>query len=166
VLQVIPVVSVVGKSNTGKTTFLVKLITELKSRGYRLAIVKHNVHGFDIDHPGKDTFKHAEAGADAVVIASPHKFAMIRQVEKDIAFDDIIGLLGSDYDIIITEGYKSGPYPKIEVSRKECSTDLLSSEDELIAIVTDNKFEINRPHLDLDDAAGVADIVVEKFLNK
>jgi molybdopterin-guanine dinucleotide biosynthesis protein B len=161
----IPVVSVVGKSNTGKTTFLVKLISELKSRGYRLAIVKHNVHGFDIDHPGKDTFKHAEAGADAVVIASPHKFAMIKQVEKEIAFDDIVKLLGTDYDIILTEGYKSGPYPKIEVSRKECSTELLSGEDELIAIVTDNEFEIKRPHFDLDNAAGVADIVVEKFLS-
>jgi molybdopterin-guanine dinucleotide biosynthesis protein B len=122
------------------------------------------VHGFDIDHPGKDTYRHAEAGADAVVIASPHKFAMIRQVEKDIAFEDILSMLGHDYDIIVTEGYKRGPFPKIEVSRMECSTELLSSEDELIAIVTDNKFDIDRPHFELDDAAGVADIIETKII--
>jgi molybdopterin-guanine dinucleotide biosynthesis protein B len=161
---VIPVISVVGKSNTGKTTFLVKLIAELKRRGYRVAVIKHNVHDFEIDHPGKDTYRHAEAGADAVAIASPSKVAVIKKLEAEMSVQDVIAAIGPGYDIILTEGYKRGPYPKIEVSRKEVSQELLSSEVELVALVTDNVFPVERPHFDLDDAAGVADLLAEKFL--
>lgn len=161
-----PIVSVVGKSNTGKTTFLVKLITELKKRDYKVAIVKHNVHGFDIDHPGKDTHRHAQAGADTVVIASAHKLAMIKNLDEEMSINNVIAMLGPDHDLIVTEGYKRGPFPKIEVSRMECSTELISTEDELIALVTDNAFDIDRPHFGLDDAEGVADLLEEKFLSK
>jgi len=161
---VIPVVSVVGKSNIGKTTFLVKLIAELKERGYKVAVIKHNVHSFEIDHPGKDTYRHAKAGADTVVIASAHKMAMVKRLEEEPSIQDIIAMIGPGYDLILTEGYKRGPYPKIEVSRKELSAGLICLEEELIGVVTDNSFTIDRPHFDLDDAAGVADFLEAKFL--
>lgn len=154
-----PIVSVVGTSNVGKTTFLVKLIGELKARGYRVAVIKHNVHDFEIDHPGKDTYRHAEAGADAVVIASSHKMAMVKRLEEELSLHDIVSMLGPGYDLVLTEGYKRGPFPKIEVSRKAHSAGLISSEEELIAVVTDNEFAVDRPHFDLDDAAGVADFL-------
>ena len=160
----IPVVSVVGKSNAGKTTFLVKLIAELKRRGYRVAVIKHNVHDFEMDHPGKDTHRHFEAGADAVVIASAHKLAMVKRLNEELAVDEIIAMVGPGYDLVLTEGYKRGRFPKIELSRKEESSELISKDEELIAIVTDNHFAVERPHFALDDAAGVADMIENTYL--
>ncbi|HZD60885.1 MAG TPA: molybdopterin-guanine dinucleotide biosynthesis protein B [Anaerolineae bacterium] len=160
----VPVVSIVGKSNVGKTTFMVKLIGELKRRGYKVAVIKHNVHHFEIDHPGKDTYRHAEAGADAVVIASAHKLAMIKKLEEELSIQDVVALLGPGYDLVLTEGYKREPFPKIEVSRMAHSADLISEEDELIAVVTDNTFAIDRPHFGLDDATGVADLLEREIM--
>ncbi|MHB8842459.1 MAG: molybdopterin-guanine dinucleotide biosynthesis protein B [Candidatus Aquicultor sp.] len=160
----IPVISVVGKSNAGKTTFLVGLIAELKKRGWRVAVIKHNVHDFEIDHPGKDTYRHAGAGADVVAIASPHKMAVVKKLEAEMSVQDVIAAIGPGYDIILTEGYKRGPYPKVEVSRKAVSEELLSSEMELVAVVTDNIFPVDRPHFALDDAFGVADLLEDEFI--
>ncbi|HEY3374957.1 MAG TPA: molybdopterin-guanine dinucleotide biosynthesis protein B [Candidatus Aquicultor sp.] len=158
-----PVVSIVGKSNTGKTTFVVKLIEELKRRGYKVAVIKHNVHGFDIDHPGKDTYRHAEAGADTVAIVSAHRFAMIKHYEEEISVESVLDMVDAGHDLVITEGYKRGPFPKIEVSRKEHSAELISTEDELVALVTDNSFPIDRPHFGLDDAVAVANFLEQQF---
>ncbi len=160
----IPVISVVGRSNVGKTTFLEKLIAELKARGYKLAIIKHNVHDFEIDHPGRDTYRHAQAGADTVIIASVHKMAMVKRLEAEIPIQEVIAMAGLGHDLILTEGYKRGPFPKIEVSRKEVATELICSEDELIALVTDNSFKMDKPHFSLGDAKGVADFLEESFL--
>lgn len=162
----IPVVSVVGKSNVGKTTFLEKLIAELKARGYRVAVIKHNVHDFEIDHPGKDTYRHAKAGADTVIIASARKMAMIKKLDEELPIQNIVELAGAGHDLIITEGYKHGPFPKIEVSRKEVSGELICSEDELIALVTDNLFSSDIPHFSLDDAGGLAKFLEQRFLRQ
>lgn len=158
-----PVVSVVGKSNSGKTTFIIKLIAELKARGLKVAILKHNVHGFEIDHPGKDTYRHAEAGADTVAIASKHKLAIIQSLEEERPVEDIVTQIAPGHDLVLTEGYKRGPYPKIEVSRRGHSDELISSKQELIALVTDNTFAIDRPHFGLDDAVAVADFLQQRF---
>lgn len=153
----VPVVSVVGRSNVGKTTFLEKLIAELKRRGYRVATVKHDVHGFEIDRPGKDTWRHAQAGSDLVVIASPERMAMIARTGREMALDEIVARLPVEVDIVLTEGYKRGDKPKIEVSRAACGRELLSEESELLALVTDQRFEgLRVPQYGLDDAAGVA----------
>jgi len=154
----VPVVSVVGRSNVGKTTFLEKLIAELKRRGYRVATVKHDVHGFEIDRPGKDTWRHAQAGSDLVVIASRGRLAMIARTDGEMALDDIVARLPLGVDIVLTEGYKRGDKPKIEVSRAACGRELLSGEEELLAVVTDQPFAgLRVPQYGLDDAAGVAD---------
>jgi molybdopterin-guanine dinucleotide biosynthesis adapter protein len=133
-----PVVSIVGASNSGKTTLIVRLIAELTNRGYRVASIKHTSHGFDIDRPGKDSFRHAEAGADAVVVVSKDRIAMVKKVECEMPLEDIVSLFGDDYDIILTEGYKSYQVPKIEILREGYSKGLISPVDELIAVVTDS----------------------------
>lgn len=159
-----PVISVVGKSGVGKTVFLEKLIAELKGRGIKVATVKHDVHGFDIDRPGKDSWRHAQAGSDTVVISSPHKVAVIKRLEEEMTLDHIVESYLQDVDLVVTEGYKSGAKLKIEVSRRERSREMISSPQELIAVVSDQRFEISVPQFDLDDATAVADLIEERFL--
>ncbi len=161
----LPIVSIVGKSGAGKTTLLEKMIGELKRRGYRVATVKHDTHGFEIDQPGKDSWRHAQAGSDSVVISSPNRLALIKRLDKEMALDEIAALL-LDVDIILTEGYKRGDKPKIEVSRREKGSELLCTEEELVAIVTDHPFDLNVPQFDLDDTAGIVDLVEESFLRR
>jgi len=161
---VIPIISVVGKSEVGKTTFLEKLIAELKRRGYRVATVKHDVHGFDIDRPGKDSWRLAQAGSDSVVIASPQKLALIKHLDRELTLSEIAVLL-DDVDIILTEGYKRGDAPKIEVSRRERGEELLCTAEELVAIVSDQPFGLGVPEFGLDDSVGVADLLEARFLS-
>ncbi|HZW83091.1 MAG TPA: molybdopterin-guanine dinucleotide biosynthesis protein B [Candidatus Deferrimicrobium sp.] len=159
----IPVISVVGKSNVGKTTLVEKLIKEIKARGYKVATVKHDVHGFDIDVPGKDTWRHAQAGSDVVVISSPQKLAMISKVEEELSLEQVCERI-SGVDLIMTEGYKREMKPKIEVFRKGVYDELLCSPNELIAIATDMEFDLGVPCYGLDDAQGLVDRIVELFL--
>lgn len=158
----IPVVVFVGTSGTGKTTFLEKLIRELKKRNIRIGTAKHDVHGFEIDQPGKDTWRHAQAGADAVVISSPTKVALVRNVEQEMSLDQVTELL-INVDIILVEGYKRSTKPKIEIHRMAHSRELLSAPEELIAVVSDTTWNIGVPSFDLEDASGVADMLVEKY---
>ncbi len=160
----IPIISVVGKSGVGKTTFLEKLIAELKRRGHRVATVKHDVHGFEIDQPGKDSWRLAQAGSDSVVIASPQRLALIKRLDGEMPLGEIAALL-TDVDIIVTEGYKRGDAPKIEVSRRERGEELLCTPDELAAIVADQPFDLDVPQFGLDDAAGIVDLLEERFLS-
>lgn len=159
----VPVISIVGRSNSGKTTFLVRLIAELKQRGYRVAVIKHSGHNFEIDHPGKDTYRHAKAGADAVVITSAYKMAMVKRFKEEPSEEDIIAMIGPGYDLVLTEGYKKGPFPKIEVSRRALFCELIA-QDGLVAIVSDNLFALDLPHFSLEDAPGVASFIEEKYL--
>jgi molybdopterin-guanine dinucleotide biosynthesis protein B len=158
-----PVVSVVGKSGVGKTTVLEKLIRELKSRGYRIGTVKHDAHGFELDKPGKDTWRHASAGSDTVVISGPNKMALIRRLDQELLLDEIVPLMGN-LDLVITEGYKRGDKPKIEVTRLERGAELLCGAEELIGIMADYPLEVSVPQFGLDDAAGVVDLLEKLYL--
>lgn len=158
-----PIVSIVGKSDTGKTTLLEKLIPELKRRGYRVAVIKHDAHSFEIDQPGKDTWRHRQAGADVVVISSKDKMALIRRVDQEMPLLAIAAML-TDVDLILTEGYKRGPAPKVEISRRALSSELLCNADELLAIVSDQTFDLPVPQFGLDDVVGLADLLEERFL--
>ncbi|OWZ83961.1 molybdopterin-guanine dinucleotide biosynthesis protein B [Natranaerobius trueperi] len=161
-----PVISVVGKSKSGKTTLVCKLIRELKSRGYKVSTVKHDVHGFDIDKPGKDTWKHGEAGASTVVISSPTKMAMIQQLEQEKTLDEILEKI-EDADIILTEGYKREDKPKIEVVKTDRSTKPVCNPSELVAIASNDKnFEFEKtPVYHWDDARGLAKLIEKEFLS-
>lgn len=145
---------------------LEKLLPEIKKRGYRVATIKHDVHGFDIDQPGKDTWRHARAGADIVVISSPQKVAVIEKVDLEKTLDEIARKLDREHiDLIITEGYKRLNKPKIEVFRAGVSDTLLSAEKELFAVVTDIPLEVKVPTFDPDDSTGILDLIEEKFLS-
>ncbi|MBM4465946.1 MAG: molybdopterin-guanine dinucleotide biosynthesis protein B [Chloroflexi bacterium] len=161
----IPIISVVGKSGVGKTTFLEKLIAELKRRGYRVATVKHDVHGFEVDQPGKDSWRLAQAGSDSVVIASPRKLALIKRLDREMGLSEIAAFV-TDVDIILTEGYKRGDAPKIEVSRREGGGELLCIPDELVALVSDQPFDLDVPQFGLDDMAGIVDLLEGRFLSE
>jgi len=155
-MENIPVISFVAKSGTGKTTLLEKVTKELKRRGLRIAVIKH-AHEFEIDRPGKDSWRYAQAGADIVAVSSSDKFALIEKRQKERPLDEIISMI-SGVDLILTEGYKKEKNrPKIEVFRSEVSKALLSDLDELIAIVSDVGFDLGVPCYDLDDIASIAD---------
>ena len=159
----IPVVSIVGqRSNSGKTTLLVKLIEEAKNRGWRVAAVKHDVHGFEMDKPGKDTWRFAQAGADVVAISSPQKMAIIEKVPEERTLEQVLEHI-RDVDLIFTEGYKHGNQPRIEVFRSEVHNELLSRPEQLIAIVSDVPFDLGVPCFDLDDAPGICDFLADKY---
>jgi molybdopterin-guanine dinucleotide biosynthesis protein B len=161
----VPIVCIVGKSNVGKTTLVVKIIKELRKRNYKVSTIKHDVHGFDIDKPGKDTFKHAQAGADSVMISSPNKIAMIKKVEEELSLDKLIQL-NNDSDIIIAEGFKTSDKPKIEVIRSEKYTESICRKEDLIAIASDiNHNTQGIPVFDLNDSVGLVDTIEEKILN-
>ncbi|MCJ7763554.1 MAG: molybdopterin-guanine dinucleotide biosynthesis protein B [Dehalococcoidales bacterium] len=162
----IPVISVVGRSNVGKTTFLEKVVKELKSRGYRMAVVKHDSHSFDIDHPGKDSWRLTQAGADVVAISSADKMAMVKRPARELTLDQLTGIVMNGVDIIITEGYKGADKPKIEVFRSDISDRILSQEQDLLALVTDKHFDLDVPQFTADDANGIVDLIIERFLNQ
>lgn len=116
-----PVLSIAGRKNSGKTTLVVALAAELKRRGYRIASVKHGHHEFEIDQPGRDSWRHVhEGGVEAVLIVSSAKIALVMQTPKEQSPETLIDdfLQEKGYDLILVEGYKFGPFPKIEVFRR------------------------------------------------
>ena len=163
----IPIISIVSKKNCGKTTLLEKLIPVLKQRGYRVGIIKHDVHGFDIDHEGKDTYRHKAAGADTVAISCPFKLSVIKDVAREWTPDQLSAQYFTDVDIVITEGYKRSAYPQIEVFRKDAHHEPLNAIGErrtLVAFVSDVPMDLGVPHIDLNDVQAVADLIENQFL--
>jgi len=162
------VVSFVAKSGTGKTTLLEKVISHLKERGYKIGVVKHDAHRFDIDHPGKDSHRLTAAGADIMLICSPEKLALVKQHTASPPIEELLADYFNDVDIVLTEGFKKSSMPKIELHRRERSTALLCRGDEhdstLIAVATDEPLDVDVPLLDLNDAGMVADFIEERFL--
>jgi molybdopterin-guanine dinucleotide biosynthesis protein B len=159
-----PVISIVGKTGSGKTQLIEKLIPEFKRRGYRVATAKHSPAGMEIDKPGKDSWRFAEAGSDAVVVSSPDKLACIKTVDHDSSIEEIWYLIGNDFDLVLLEGFKKGKAPKIEVHRKELGGNLVCPVELLSAIVTDEVLDSNIPQFSLSDTQAVADFIEKKFV--
>lgn len=159
-----PILSIVGKSGSGKTTLLEKLIPELKRRGYRVGTIKHHAHaGFEIDQPGKDTWRHARAGSDHVVIAAPDKIASIRNLDGPLSLDQIaLGM--TDVDLILTEGFKRGGKPALEVVRHDNGLELVCDPPQCLAIATDTHLNAGLPQFDLNDIAAIAGWIEQTFL--
>ena len=162
----IPIISVAGISNSGKTTLIVKLIKELKVRGFRVATIKHSHHDFELDTEGKDSWKHTQAGADVVVVTSQNTMGIIRKSCKEISLTEIINTYLQDTDIVIIEGYKSEEIPKIEVFRTDVSNKLVCKDDKnLIAVVgnTDPKLEV--PFFNInEDISTITDFLISNLL--
>jgi molybdopterin-guanine dinucleotide biosynthesis adapter protein len=162
-----PVVSIVSKKRSGKTTLLEKLIPELKNRGYRVGTVKHDTHGFDIDHEGKDTYRHKACGAEAVLISSPWKLSLIKDTEEELALDQLVARYMSDLDLVLTEGYKRANMPQVEVFRSAAHKTPLcvgGAKNSLIAVMSDIPVDLGVPNLDIDDIRALADLIENRFL--
>jgi len=158
-----PIISIVGKSKSGKTTLIEKLIGELKSRGYRVATVKHTPKGMTFDEPDKDSWRHIQAGSKATAITSSDKIVLIKPIAQALTLDEIVRFFGEDYDIILAEGFKQDDAPKIEVHRKEVGPSLTTIR-KLIAIVTDEPLETKTRQFSLQDIKGLADLLEEGFI--
>ena len=155
-----PVIGFSGFSGSGKTTVMEKVIRVLSERGIRVGVVKHDRHRFEIDHPGKDSFRHAAAGAEAVVITSPEKTALVCRQGNDL--EDCLRLLG-DVDVILVEGFKHAEIPRIGVNRKATGKGFTESPGRFIAVVTDEDIRIPVPRFSPEDAEDLADFIMKEI---
>ncbi len=137
----LPIVGIVGWHNSGKTTFAVRLVKALKQRGLCVAYVKHSRRGFALDHPGTDTWLLREAGTDLVVISSPDALGWMEKPQAELTLDEIIARVPPRVDLVIVEGFKTQPIPKIEVFRSQTSTEPIAPVEELLAIVSDGELD-------------------------
>ena len=160
----LPVVSVVGNSGAGKTTFLEKMIREMTHRGLKVGTIKHDVHGrFEMDRPGKDSWRHKQAGASTTVISSPNRIGVVMDVEYDHSLDELV-VFFNDMDLILTEGYKQDRKPKLEIFRPEITREPLCKNDEnLIAFVSDAPIDTGVPVFSTEDIKGAADFLMAHF---
>jgi molybdopterin-guanine dinucleotide biosynthesis protein MobB len=160
------IISIVGKSDAGKTTLLENLIGELKRRNYKVAIVKHSHHADDLDTQKKDTWRFTRAGSELSAINSLDNLAIYRHMDHYFDPQEISNFILWDYDIILTEGFKSSSYPKIEVHRRAQGQELLTDPKDLLAVVTDEPLDIGVPQFSPDDIHGIADLVEKTILER
>jgi molybdopterin-guanine dinucleotide biosynthesis protein B len=162
-----PIFSIIGKSNSGKTTLLEKLIAELKRRGHRVGVIKHHAHNrIQIDKRGKDTWRHAQAGADAVALVSPQKAFVLHKTEQEMPLQTVAAMLG-EVDILLTEGYSWADTFKIEVVRSANGYGgPTCSPAELDALVTDRFFDTDIPCFGLEDIEELADFLEQNSSGK
>jgi len=159
----IPVLCFVGRSNSGKTTLIERLIPELVKAGYRIATVKHSGHGFDLDTEGKDSWRHKRAGASTVLVLSKGSLAMFSDVDDDIHLTELRDrFLDKSIDLVIAEGWKSDNLPKIVVVRDEMGEVPVSPEG-LLAVVSEKPIDAKVPFIHRDDIPALAALIVKKF---
>lgn len=154
------VINIIGSSsNVGKTFLIEGLIKELIKRNLKVATIKHDIHGFDIDKEGKDTYKHRKAGAQTVIISSKNRLAIINEVEEETKLEDIISMI-KDKDIILVEGYKKSNLMKIEVFRDGISKEIISPKEKLIAVASDIGLSLGDiPIIHKEDYKSLADLI-------
>ena len=155
------VYGVIGWKNSGKTSLMERLVAEITGRGFTVSTVKHVHHDVDLDHPGKDTWRHRAAGASEVVLASAHRFAILREhrgPEPDLS--EVLARL-APVDLVLVEGYKRDAHRKVEVWRRETGHELIQTHDPLVrAVATDEALSLPVPVLDLNDTKAVADFIL------
>lgn len=158
-----PILTVVGLSGVGKTTLIEKLIPEFIQRGFRVGTVKHHKHRFEMDRPGKDSWRHKQAGAAATIVSSPHQIGMVMDVDHDHRPEELASLV-CNVDIILAEGYKKENNFKIEIFRPTAHGELLCKDDaHLVAVVSDVKVDFEVPKFSLDDVEALANFLIDYF---
>ncbi len=163
-----PVISIVSKKRSGKTTLIEKLIPALGAKGYRVGTVKHDTHGFDIDHEGKDTWRHKQCGASTVVISSPWKLSLIKDVDEEIGLDRIVASFFDEMDLVLTEGYLRAGKPQVEVFNSKAHDRPLHVKGEpnaLFAVMSDVPVDLGVPNYDINDVDALVDIIIKDFLS-
>ncbi len=162
----LPIVSIVGKSQSGKTVLMERLIAEFKRRGYKVAALKHSPGGMEIDRPGKDSWRFAQAGSDAVLVSSTDRLAFIKKLDHELDLEEILPFVGDEFDVVLAEGFRKSKIPKIEVHKKELGDDLLCSPEEISAIVTEGSLDTDIPQLPWGDTVAIADFIEKNFVLK
>jgi len=159
---------IAARSGTGKTTLLETLIRELSGRGYRIGAIKNDAHSFEIDSPGKDTWRFAQAGAHGVAIISSERFALIQRTKEHAQLEAVAARF-DPVDLILVEGFKTSSHPKIEIVRQAHGTRFVSPAQDLLAIVTDLAVcpppYAALPKFGLTDSRRLADFLVARFLS-
>jgi len=158
-------VSFVGNSGAGKTTLLEKAVRELKARGYRVAVIKHAHHDFEIDHEGKDSWRFAQAGSDCVVISSPARVAMVQQsaLGGEPPLDELVRLVADRVDIVLTEGFHGSGKPQVLVARAALPPDPELERGEHLAVVSDQPLDTSAPCFDFADVPQLVDFLLAHF---
>lgn len=154
---------VTGWKNSGKTGLMERLITEFTARGLSVSSIKHAHHSFDIDYPGRDSYRHRDAGARQVLLASRNRWALMHELrdEDEPSLGDLLKQL-SPVDLVLIEGYKRDRHPKIEAHRKETGQPLIAPEDEtIVAVASDTSVTIDRPVLELNDTTSIANFIAQ-----
>lgn len=154
---------VTGWKNSGKTGLMERLITEFTARGLSVSSIKHAHHSFDIDYPGRDSYRHRDAGARQVLLASRNRWALMHELrdEDEPSLGDLLKQL-SPVDLVLIEGYKRDRHPKIEAHREETGQPLIAPEDEtIVAVASDTSVTIDRPVLELNDTTSIANFIAQ-----
>lgn len=155
---------VVGWKNAGKTGLMERLVTEITGRGITVSTVKHAHHSFDVDHPGKDSYRHRVAGATEVLLASRYRFALMHELRDsdEPTLQELLTHLGP-VDLVLVEGYKRDAHPKVEAHRAETGNPLIAPDDDTIrAVASDVPLDLDRPVFDLNDTAAIADFILSE----
>ncbi|RIA47197.1 molybdopterin-guanine dinucleotide biosynthesis protein B [Dichotomicrobium thermohalophilum] len=158
------VFGITGWKNSGKTTLVARLVTELRGRGLKVGVIKHAHHAFDIDHPGRDSHTIREAGANEVAIVSARRWALIHELrdgEPEPSLEDMLPRLASN-DLVVVEGFKRAPHPKLEVRSAEAVDTRPMDEiaPNIVALAADDPQDDPRPHFRRDDISGIADFII------
>jgi len=153
---------VTGWKNAGKTGLMERLVTEIAGRGLSVSTVKHAHHSFDVDHPGRDSYRHRAAGATEVLLSSRNRFALMHEMrgEEEMPLDALLAKL-APVDLVLVEGYKREPHPKIEAFRAGTGNALIAPGDPTIrAVASDVPLDLDRPVFDLDDTGAITDFIL------
>ncbi len=155
----IPIIGFAAWSGTGKTTLIERVVCRLKARGFRVAVIKHDGHSFEIDREGKDSWRYTQAGADISLISSAEKTALVER--RGLSFDELKGLV-RDVDLILVEGWKDGAFPRIGISRAATGKGLAHPADSYMAVVTDEDISCRCPRFGLDDIEEITEFIIMK----
>ena len=154
-----------GWSGSGKTTLIEQLIPRFVKHGLRVSLIKHAHHTFDVDHAGKDSYRHRQAGAQEILVTSSRRWVLMHELRggAEPAFEEHVKRV-SPCDLLLVEGFKHAPIPKLEVWRKETGEPLLHPNDpHIVAVASDAKVETRLPLLDLNDVDGIAQFILQKM---
>jgi molybdopterin-guanine dinucleotide biosynthesis protein MobB len=162
-----PIVSIIGKSNSGKTTLIEKLIIELRRRGYRVATIKHHVHTdeWSFDTPGKDSYRHAQAGAEKVVLIAPSTTVTYDYPARPPSPQEVTTHI-TGVDLVMAEGFSQARLPAIEISRAARNAPLIGDPDYVLAVAADHPVDSPRPVFGLDDVTGLVDLIARELLGR